>query len=237
MKIFFFSAGSLLLCLVGLRAPVLAQQPTSPCGPEPRVIPLPEDTLLQVNNRDVTRIFANVNGHTFKLAAAPSEVARSANAFPIPPSGEVINIASLMKPENNCYAFSLQGAPGTSAEFIFANTLIAGAAVAFEIRAEALEPLPEQLALLQSYPNPFRTATTITYEIPASRTTGLPVRLVVYDALGRRVRVLVDDYRFPGTFTVRWNPARHREAIAPGTYFCRLMVGDQQQTIKLVYLR
>ena len=236
MKPFLFLIGGFLLGLL-LPTPAWAQQPTFPCGPEGRVIPLPEDTLLQVNNRDVTRVFANVNGHTFKLAADPAEVERSANAFPIPPPGEVINIASLMRPEDNCYVFSLQGAPDTSAEFIFANTLIAGAAVAFEIQAEALEPIPEQLALLQSYPNPFRTAATIVYEIPASRTTGLLVRLVVYDALGRRVRVLVDDYRFPGTFTARWTPARDRNAVAPGVYFCRLVTGAEQQTIKLTYLR
>ena len=64
------------------------------------------------------------------------------------------------------------------------------------VRAESDE-LPQTVQLDQNYPNPFNPATSIRFTLP--RTT--PVRLAVYDAVGREVALLVDGVRLQGTHT------------------------------------
>jgi len=62
----------------------------------------------------------------------------------------------------------------------------------FHIEAEVL---PEAFALLQNYPNPFRTDTRIVYQLPQAS----HVTLTVYNALGQVVDVLVDEEKEAGT--------------------------------------
>ena len=59
--------------------------------------------------------------------------------------------------------------------------------------------LPTQITLAQNFPNPFNPSTAIRFVLP----TAMPVRLVVYDALGRRMAVLADGLRPAGTHEVR----------------------------------
>lgn len=58
--------------------------------------------------------------------------------------------------------------------------------------------VPHSVVLDQNYPNPFNPTTTIAYGVPAAG----PVRLIVYDLLGREVAVLVDATQAPGTYRV-----------------------------------
>ena len=61
------------------------------------------------------------------------------------------------------------------------------------------------------HPNPFNPATTIRYGLAEEG----PVRLTVYDVLGRRVAVLLDGVQTPGKHTVRFE-ASH---LSSGLYF------------------
>lgn len=77
---------------------------------------------------------------------------------------------------------------------------------------------PEEVQLHGSFPNPARTTATIRYELPEA----LPVRLSVYDILGRHVTTLVDRRKDGG---------RHQHTVdvsglASGTYFVRLHTGE-----------
>ncbi len=54
--------------------------------------------------------------------------------------------------------------------------------------------IPTVFALEQNFPNPFNPTTVVRYQVPASS----QVRLVVYDVLGREVRVLVDERKAAG---------------------------------------
>ena len=77
--------------------------------------------------------------------------------------------------------------------------------------------------LFQNYPNPFREATTIGYEVEQAG----PVTITVYDILGRAIRTLVDQDQAIGTYHIAWDG---RDAagrvVASGTYFYRLRVGE-----------
>jgi hypothetical protein len=66
------------------------------------------------------------------------------------------------------------------------------------INQEQTGIVPSSMILLPNYPNPFIEETTIEFAIPEPA----PVRLVVYDALGRKIRVLAAGSREagPGSF-------------------------------------
>jgi len=81
----------------------------------------------------------------------------------------------------------------------------------------------------QNFPNPFNPATTIGYTLPHRGR----VTLGVYDLLGRRVALLVDEVREAGAHSVSFNA----QAFASGVYIYRLRSGQYTQTRRLLLLR
>ncbi|MBD3163476.1 MAG: hypothetical protein GF328_15340 [Candidatus Latescibacteria bacterium] len=91
-----------------------------------------------------------------------------------------------------------------------------------------------RLALHAGSPNPFRDATALRYSI--GRRT--PVRLAVYDLLGREVRTLVDGPARPGTRTVVWNGTDDAGRPLPaGIYVTVLEAEGTRRTGKVTLLR
>jgi hypothetical protein len=81
---------------------------------------------------------------------------------------------------------------------------------------------PTQYRLGQNYPNPFNPTTQIAYEVPTSG----PVRIAIYDALGREVAVLVDQVVEAGRHALTWDAA----GLPSGLYVYRLEAGTILQT-------
>ena len=96
------------------------------------------------------------------------------------------------------------------------------------VAVESEEP-PDRVALIGNYPNPFNPSTGIVYELPEPG----PVRLAVYDMIGREVRVLVDAHRTAGRHTVRFDA----EGLPTGTYACVLTAGSVAITRVMVLVR
>ena len=71
---------------------------------------------------------------------------------------------------------------------------------------------------LRAAPNPARGATTLSFTLDRSG----PVRLAVFDALGREVAVLADGARVAGDYEAALSAAR----LAPGLYLARLTTPD-----------
>lgn len=94
--------------------------------------------------------------------------------------------------------------------------------------------LPRALLLAPGRPTPFRSGTTIAYELFSVSS----VRLVVYDAQGRSVRRLVDGaVQTPGAYSVPWDGRDEGgRPVAAGVYFYRLESGREvrsRTTVKL----
>jgi hypothetical protein len=89
--------------------------------------------------------------------------------------------------------------------------------------------LPEAFALSQNYPNPFNPATTIQFTVPKEAR----VRLEVFDILGRRVAILVDELRTAGEHAVAFDASR----VGTGTYIYRLTAEGQTITRKMMLLK
>jgi hypothetical protein len=89
---------------------------------------------------------------------------------------------------------------------------------------------PAAFVLEGSTPNPFSAATTIHFSLPEPA----PVRLVVYDALGREVARLVDAVMEAGSHEVRFEAS----GFPGGVYLARLTTGTgRTQTLRLTLLR
>jgi hypothetical protein len=76
--------------------------------------------------------------------------------------------------------------------------------------------IPEQYALDQNFPNPCNPVSLIRFSL------ALPSRvsLIVYDAIGREVRRLVDDPLPAGYYQQQFNGS----GLASGVYFYRLNI-------------
>ena len=90
-------------------------------------------------------------------------------------------------------------------------------------------------ALEQNYPNPFNPQTTITYQLPETRT----VTLQIFNALGQEIRTLVNDkQQQPGRYDVNWNGRNDSGGLQPsGVYLYRLTAGDFIQTRQMILLK
>ena len=90
------------------------------------------------------------------------------------------------------------------------------------------DELPQTLSL-GHYPNPFNPQATITYDLP----TDAPVRLEVFDLLGRRVALLVDAPVRAGTHQVRFDGSR----LASGLYLYRMQALGQVRTGRMLLVK
>ncbi len=100
------------------------------------------------------------------------------------------------------------------------------------LRPVSNEPAPDvptRFALYDGYPNPFRQATTIRYDVATPRR----VVIKVYDLMGREVAELVNWDHQPGTYTVQWRP----QGLASGLYYCRIDAGSFQAVRTLVLMK
>jgi hypothetical protein len=95
--------------------------------------------------------------------------------------------------------------------------------------AGASDGSAREFSLSQNYPNPFNPTTTIQFTLVDRQSTIVRV----YDILGREVATLVNEMKFPGSYTIRFDGSK----LASGTYFYRLQAGSYTQTRKLLLLR
>lgn len=90
--------------------------------------------------------------------------------------------------------------------------------------------VPEVFSLHKNYPNPFNPSTTIGFTLEKSGIT----TLTIYDAIGREVTVLVNDYRDAGAYHYAvFNAA----GFSSGIYFARLQSGKQMQIQRMMLVK
>ncbi len=92
---------------------------------------------------------------------------------------------------------------------------------------ESFVPLSE--IRLVSYPNPFSTQTTFTFEL----TERLPVKLEIYNVVGRKVENLTSKNMNSGKHTITWAAPE----LPEGIYFCRLQAGSKIMTRKIIKVK
>ena len=88
--------------------------------------------------------------------------------------------------------------------------------------------------MAQGYPNPMRGGMTIDFSLPVAG----PVRLVIVDVAGRRVRTLAEGVMQAGAHGAYWNGTNDRgDDIAPGLYFWNLSAPGHHAVKKVMLVR
>ena len=91
------------------------------------------------------------------------------------------------------------------------------------------ELIPIKFELLQNYPNPFNPSTNIKYSI-ANQTR---VRIEVYNILGQRVAILVNENMSPGHYTVKFDG----RDMATGFYVYRMQTKEFNSIKKMLIVK
>ncbi|MBU2492324.1 MAG: T9SS type A sorting domain-containing protein [Bacteroidetes bacterium] len=86
--------------------------------------------------------------------------------------------------------------------------------------------------LMQNYPNPFNPETTINYQLPFSSY----VTLKVYDALGKEITTLVNEFKTAGEYQIKFRSSIS-SGISSGVYFYRLKTNDFIEIKKMLLLK
>ncbi len=94
--------------------------------------------------------------------------------------------------------------------------------------------IPPGFSLQQNYPNPFNPATNIVFELPGQA----HVQLGVYNLLGQRVSVLLDESRPAGVYKLQWQGRDASGKTVPsGVYLLRLQAGGQVRIRSMTLLK
>jgi len=84
-------------------------------------------------------------------------------------------------------------------------------------------------SLLQNYPNPFNSTTKIKYQIPELSF----VTFKVYDVLGNKITILVNEEKPAGSYEVEFTA----KDLPSGIYFYQLKAGNFAETKKMILLK
>ncbi|MGB2698136.1 MAG: T9SS type A sorting domain-containing protein, partial [Candidatus Zixiibacteriota bacterium] len=93
---------------------------------------------------------------------------------------------------------------------------------------------PSSFALLHNYPNPFNASTVIPYDLPQAA----DVRLEIFNVMGQRVRLLIDQHQSAGYKNITWDGKDDKGMeVSSGIYFYRLQTKDYSDSKKMVLMR
>jgi hypothetical protein len=88
---------------------------------------------------------------------------------------------------------------------------------------------PASFHLYQNYPNPFNPATVIKYSVPNTS----HISLIIFDALGQQIKIIVDEIKDPGYYQVDFNASN----LPNGIYFYTLSSDNFISTKKMILLK
>ena len=91
------------------------------------------------------------------------------------------------------------------------------------------ETMPGTFSLRQNYPNPFNPSTRIQFTMARTE----HVNLTVFNALGQKVRTLVNRKLTPGSYTATFNAG----SLPSGIYFYTLQTQHKSQTRKMLLVK
>lgn len=106
--------------------------------------------------------------------------------------------------------------------------IIKGGALPVSVRQHD-DTTPREFSLAQNFPNPFNPATVIRFTIPEDAR----VRLEVFNTVGQRVAVVMDEVRNAGTYSAEFEAS----GIASGVYLYKLSAGSHVSIRKMVVMK
>jgi hypothetical protein len=91
------------------------------------------------------------------------------------------------------------------------------------------EIVPSVYFVSPNYPNPFNPSTTIKFGLPKNSF----VNISIYDILGQKVSVLVNEQMKAGEYVADWNASN----FTSGVYFYKIEAGEFTKTSKMMLIK
>jgi len=129
---------------------------------------------------------------TFNKSKVGKLTLAMASANAIAEDGEFVNVVFKLKDAHTASALHIK-------RFIANEMDMSKSAVNSEV---AGVNLPDKFELYQNYPNPFNPTTTIGFDVPNANSH---VRLEIFNILGQRVKMLVNNVYSAGRYKVIWD--------------------------------
>ena len=89
--------------------------------------------------------------------------------------------------------------------------------------------IPKEMKLEQNFPNPFNPSTRISFTLPKPG----EVKIEIYNTLGQRVEILVNQYMLAGNHEVEFNA----QNLSSGIYFYSIEAGEFHDVKKMILIR
>jgi hypothetical protein len=120
------------------------------------------------------------------------------------------------------------------------HSLQAQSAKTFTIKAappsavDGSQRIPELFGLSQNYPNPFNPVTYIRFDLPKASF----VRLNIFDANGKMIRILKSERVAAGSHEIVWDGRNDSgEWVPSGLYFARMTANGETFTRKMLFIK
>lgn len=95
------------------------------------------------------------------------------------------------------------------------------------------DPAIPKVYVLQNYPNPLKSKTTIPFQLPQKT----KVELVIYNILGQKVKTLVNELYYAGEFSVDWDGRdEFNQLVSSGVYVCRIKTDNNKASRKIMVI-
>ena len=93
---------------------------------------------------------------------------------------------------------------------------------------------PQNYMLYENFPNPFNPSTTISYSLAKNS----PIKLIIYNSLGQKVKTLINETQTAGFHKIQWNGDNdYGERVSSGTYFYRMTTGSFEKTQRMILIK
>ena len=114
--------------------------------------------------------------------------------------------------------------------FVFSG----GSDITVDVADVPEQVLPNDFVLYQNYPNPFNAGTGIEYSLVRKSW----VNISIYNVLGQKIKMLVDERKSAGDYKVTWDGTDDAgKEVGSGVYFYRIKAGEYREVRKMVVVR
>ncbi|OPZ69316.1 MAG: Serine protease AprX [bacterium ADurb.Bin478] len=105
------------------------------------------------------------------------------------------------------------------------------------LQADPAEEIIPTFSLAPAFPNPFNQITCFTFQLPIDHSGGLRTAVTIYNALGQKVRSLLEEKRSAGSYSLFWDGRDELGfRLASGIYLAVFEYGDKRRVLKVTLL-
>jgi hypothetical protein len=131
--------------------------------------------------------------------------------------------------ENKSYRFTDKNLQSGSYKYRLKQIDVNGNFEYFNLTETVVIGIPQEIFLSQNYPNPFNPETVINYKL----SSGDHVALGIYDASGKLIRYLVNEYKPAGYYEVSLNS----DVLPSGVYYYNMETSGRVISRKMLILK